>query len=89
MRYKLAVAAKVEKQLKRLPADWATRIRKQILLLADDPRPPGSKKIQGAHSIYRIRIGNYRVIYDVSDRELTVLIVKVGHRREIYRGKIR
>ncbi|MEX5248079.1 UNVERIFIED_CONTAM: type II toxin-antitoxin system RelE/ParE family toxin [Kocuria sp. CPCC 205295] len=53
--------------------------------LADDPRPPGCLKLQGGEGELRFRIGDYRVVYDVVDDELVVLILRVGHRREVYR----
>jgi mRNA interferase RelE/StbE len=60
------------------------RIMERIAWLADDPRPHGSEKLSGLER-YRIRQGNYRIVYSIQDDELTVWIVKVGHRREIYR----
>jgi mRNA interferase RelE/StbE len=61
------------------------RIVEKIEALADDPRPAGSVKLTG-HGAYRIRVGDYRVIYAVADDQLVVLVVEVGHRREVYRG---
>lgn len=64
-------------------------VRRRLLAgiagLAADPRPPGVKKLSGVDNAWRIRIGDYRVIYEIDDRALTVLVVDVGHRREIYR----
>jgi len=65
------------------------RIRQRIVagirLLADDPRPPGGEKLAGEDDRYRIRVGRYRVIYSVGDRELLVIVVRVGHRKDVYR----
>jgi mRNA interferase RelE/StbE len=61
------------------------RVDAAILGLADDPHPPGSKMLQGEAHLYRIRIGDYRVIYTVAVRRLVVLVVNVGNRRDIYR----
>lgn len=63
----------------------ARRILEALNALADDPRPPGCIKLQGGEGELRIRIGDYRVVYDVVDDELVVLILRVGHRREVYR----
>jgi mRNA interferase RelE/StbE len=53
--------------------------------LAADPRPSGCKKLAGNTDYYRIRVGDYRVLYEVSDRDVLVLVIKIGHRREVYR----
>ncbi len=56
----------------------------RIQALAIDPRPTGSEKLSG-HDLYRIRQGNYRVLYSIQDTDLVVLVIKVGHRRDVYR----
>ena len=53
--------------------------------LEADPRPPGSLKLQGSEALYRIRIGDYRVVYEIHEAVLVVLVVRIAHRREIYR----
>ena len=53
--------------------------------LANDPRPPGCDKLAGVENLYRIRVGDYRVVYQIRDEMLLVLVVKIGHRREVYR----
>ena len=63
----------------------ASRIAPRILALGKNPRPVGSKKLWHREDIYRIRIGDYRVLYEIQDKVLIVLVVKLGHRREIYR----
>jgi mRNA interferase RelE/StbE len=73
------------KQLKKLPTDIKERIDSKILELADEPRPSGVKKLEGNDSLYRIRVNDYRVIYQIQDDVLLVTVVKAGHRREIYR----
>lgn len=60
------------------------RIVTRIGQLADDPRPPGSQKLS-AQERYRVRQGNYRIVYEIDDAEMTVTVVKVGHRRDVYR----
>ena len=61
------------------------RIVAGIRSLAEDPRPPGCEKLVGADDRYRIRVGRYRVIYSVGDGELVVVVVRVGHRKDVYR----
>jgi len=61
------------------------RIRQRIERLADNPRPAGSKKLKGAHDRYRIRQGDYRILYSIEDAIRVVAIVHVGHRKDVYR----
>ena len=61
------------------------RIVARILALADEPRPPGSEKLAGETDRYRIRVGRFRVVYSIADAELFVLVVRVAHRRDVYR----
>lgn len=84
MAYTVIVAPAAKRDLKRLPADALRRVAEAIDQLADEPRPHGSVKLQGATDLYRIRIGDYRVIYQIHDRQLRIVIVRVGHRRDIY-----
>ena len=74
-----------EKALKVLPKIMSDRITKAIQALAHDPHPVGSKKMAGTHATYRIRIQNYRVVYDVDHGQVTILVLKIAHRREVYR----
>ena len=62
------------------------RIVARILALADEPRPVGCEKLAGAEGRYRVRQGQFRVVYAINDTSHTVEVVKVGHRREVYRG---
>ncbi len=61
------------------------RLRTAIDSLANDPRPVGCVKLTGSHDLFRLRVGDYRIIYQVQDRKLLVLIVDIGNRREVYR----
>jgi mRNA interferase RelE/StbE len=63
-----------------------SRVDAAILGLADDQHPPGSKKLKGTEDLYRIRVGDYRVIYTIESKRLVVLVVNVGNRRDIYRS---
>jgi len=84
-RYRLVYAPTAAKELGKLPRNIAERILEAIRRLAMDSRPRGCKKLEGETAWYRIRVGNYRVIYTVSDEDLTVRILRVGHRKDVYR----
>ena len=74
-----------EQQLRALPRRDQRRLAARIDALADNPRPPGVKKLAGEESLYRLRSGDYRILYTVKDALLIVLIIKIGHRRDVYR----
>jgi mRNA interferase RelE/StbE len=74
----------VQKQLDRLPGEAAERILQRLAALETDPRPPDVKKLKGRDA-WRIRVGDYRVLYEIHDRALQVVVISVGHRREVYR----
>ncbi len=82
--YRVLIKPSAVKEIEAIPGKDRARIAKRIATLSDNPRPPGSEKLS-AQEKYRVRQGPYRVVYSVSDAELTVLVVKVGHRREVYR----
>lgn len=82
--YRVFFKKSVEKDLKIIPKRDLSNILEKIESLHADPRPFGSEKLTGQER-YRIRQGNYRIVYSIQDYELTVWIVKVGHRREIYK----
>ena len=82
--YSLIVRKSVCKDLKGISKDDVRRILACIAALADDPRPPGSKKLSGQER-YRLRQGDYRILYEIEDDKLIVCVVKVRHRRDVYR----
>ena len=82
--YELVVRRSVAKDLRALPRTDLKRILARMAALADDPRPPGSEKLSGLER-YRVRQGRYRILYEIHDLRLTVIVVKVGHRRDVYR----
>lgn len=84
MTYSVEFTAAAARQVKKLPRPARDRVLDAIDGLADSPRPHGSKKLVGEQTAWRIRIGDYRVIYDVFDAELTVSVVRAAHRREVY-----
>lgn len=83
-RYELRFKPSVAKDLRAIPQADVRRILARIDGLRDDPRPPGSEKLS-AQERYRLRQGNYRILYAIADVEVVIEIVKIGHRREIYR----
>ncbi len=84
-KYDIEVSATAERQLRRLPRRDQLRVLKAIIRLAEEPRPTGCRKLSGYTDVFRIRVGRYRVIYSVSDRRLVVIVLKLGHRKDIYR----
>jgi mRNA interferase RelE/StbE len=83
--YKLLIKASAAKELEALPRKDRSRIAAKMEGLADNPHPPGSEKLSGEEK-YRLRQGDYRVLYSIQDANATVTIVKIGHRRDVYRG---
>ena len=84
MSYQLAILRRAVKELAQLPDRDSLRIEADIESLAADPRPHGVKKLTGRDG-YRIRSGDYRVVYEINDRLRTVTVFHVGHRKDIYR----
>lgn len=85
MPYRVELAPAAQRQIKKLPVDLRQRLVKAIEALSTNPRPDGVKKMQGEENLYRVRQGSYRIIYQIQDKALMVLVVEVGDRRDIYR----
>jgi len=83
-KYELEVRPSVSRDVKGIPKEDLKRILRKIKALRDDPRPQGCVKLTG-QEYYRIRQGDYRIVYEIHDARLIVVVVKVGNRREIYR----
>jgi len=83
MSYTVYLKRSAEKELDRLPAKVYNRIIKRIISLGNNPRPPGVKKLLGQKA-YRIRVGDYRILYVIDEKERKVEIVSVAHRKEVY-----
>lgn len=83
-RYRVEIKKSAGKELKKLPATDQERVVEEILKLSSDPRPPGSKKLSGEEK-YRIRQGNYRILYEINDPIATLVVVRIAHRKEAYR----
>ncbi len=83
--FEVVLERAAEKDLRRLSGEVHDRVIEAISALASNPRPPGSKKLAGSKSDWRIRIGDYRVLYEIADTIRVVRVNRVRHRREVYR----
>ena len=83
--YTVRITRKAQKELRKLGQEARERVRPAMLDLANDPRPHGVKKLSGEENLWRIRVGDYRVVYEISDGELIVLVVRIRHRSDAYR----
>ena len=82
--YRIFFKRSVEKDLSGIPKKEVRKILNRIKTIENDPRPPGSEKLTGQER-YRLRQGRYRIVYSIQDDELSIWVVKVGHRRDVYR----
>lgn len=83
MKYELFVNQKAEKAISKIDKNYALKIRESIRKLADNPRPNGTIKLKGKDNTYRIRVGDYRIIYEIYDSKILILVLDIGHRREV------
>jgi mRNA interferase RelE/StbE len=81
--YSVSILPSAQKQLAKLPNAIAIRIEDKLLGLEKDPRPPGCKKLKGRNA-WRIRVGDYRVIYEIRDNQLIITVIAIAHRRDVY-----
>ena len=84
MSYRIEFSRSADRQLEALPLAVQRRITARVSTLSENPRPVGAKRLSGPQALYRLRIGDYRVIYEVQNDVLVVLVVKVGHRKDVY-----
>ena len=82
--YRIEWRNSTRKDLKRISRKEVSRIIKAVEALSEEPRPAGSKKLFGSESTYRIRVGSYRVVYEIDDEFVLIEVVKVGHRKNVY-----
>jgi len=82
--YRIDVAPAAQRQLRKLDPAARVRVQAAIELLAETPRPPGATKLVGGEGEWRVRTGDYRIVYEIEDSRLLVLVVAVGHRQDIY-----
>ena len=87
MAHNVFIVPAAARQLEKLEAAARRRVRLAIDALGKTPRPNGCKKLSATDNAYRIRVGDYRVLYEIEDRRLVVLVVRVAHRREAYRER--
>jgi mRNA interferase RelE/StbE len=85
--FSIVIPRAAERDLDRLAGDLFARVDAAILALADDPHPHGSMKLAGAANGYRVRVGDWRILYTVDDAAQTVTVARVRHRREVYRDR--
>lgn len=87
MRYRLALTPRAQRELDALPRHIQKRVARWLDLLAADPRREGTKKLEGPSELRRVHAGqDYVIVYAVSNEDVLVLVVRVGHRKEVYRG---
>ncbi len=84
MSYAVTILRRAQKELAALPTESYTRVRDAIYALGENRRPPGCLKLSGREG-WRIRVGSYRVIYEIDDAQRTVTVLHIGHRRDVYR----
>jgi mRNA interferase RelE/StbE len=85
MTYEIEIKSSAQKELTKLPRSIANKVIQNIRELANDPRPSGCKKLVGTEYAYRIRINNYRVVYSIFDQQLVIQVIKIAHRKEVYK----
>ena len=83
--YEIEISRTAERQLKKLPGKDQLRIVRAVLLLSEEPHPKGSRRLSGYDDVFRIRVGRCRVLYSVAESRLIILVLKIGHRKDIYR----
>lgn len=83
--FEIEISRTAEKQLKKLPEQDQLRVVRAVLTLAEELHPTGSRKLSGYDDVFRIRVGRYRVLYSVFESRLVIIILKVGHRKDVYR----
>lgn len=87
MSYQVEFSRGASKQFRKLPPSIQERVQAKIDELAVEPRPNQVKKLQGDDSLYRIRVGNYRIVYEIKDDVLLVIVIRIKHRSEVYKDK--
>ncbi len=85
MRYRVVILPVAQKDHNAIPSPWYESIEGRLLALSENPRPPGCKKLKDSGGDWRVRVGVYRILYDIDDSSATVTVLRIGHRKEIYR----
>jgi mRNA interferase RelE/StbE len=84
--YTVSLKPAAARQLEGLPRDIQERIFAKLTALGANPRLPGIEKLRGSEDLFRVRVGDYRIVYQIQEDRHVVLVVKIGHRRDVYRG---
>ena len=84
--YTVSLKPAAVRQLEGFPRDIQERIVARLTSLGGNPRPPGTEKLKGSVGLFRVRVGDYRIVYRIEEDRHVVLVVKIGHRRDVYRG---
>jgi mRNA interferase RelE/StbE len=87
MVFRIVFSPRASRDFDALPVVVQNRLKPRIDALASSPRPPGVAKLAGPELLWRVRVSDYRIVYEIRDQELIVLVVRLGHRREVYRGR--
>ena len=82
--YKILIRRSAEKELRRIGPEKISQLAEKIKALSENPRPSAAKMLQGEDRHWRLRVGDYRVVYGINDTDLSMMIIKIGHRREVY-----
>lgn len=85
MKYTVEVTAKARKSLEKIDPIFAKKIRDRLRSLGDNPRPNDCKKLEGSENAYRTRVGRYRIVYEVYEKKVYVVVVNIDHRKDVYR----
>ena len=85
MAYRIIFKPSAERELSRMPVALTARIERVIDALTADPRPAGAKKMQGAANLWRVRVGDYRIVYEIHEREIVIVVLRIAHRKDVYR----
>ncbi len=85
--YRITFAPSAARQLRKLDPQVRRRVQAAVELLANEPRPPAAIRLVGGSGEWRVRTGDYRIVYEIQDAQLLVLVLRVGHRREVYRPR--
>ncbi len=86
MAYRIEFTPRADRQFRGLERSLQIRLGRRIDSLGENPRPQGIKKLSGEEDMYRLRVGDYRIIFQIREKSLLVLIVRIGHRSDVYRG---
>ena len=87
MTYRVTLAPAAERQLRKFDPPVRRRLQAALELLADNPRPPAATQLVGGSGEWRVRTGDYRIVYDIEDDRLVILVLRMAHRREVYRAR--